>query len=61
MICADDIRHYAARDWQRVADAKRARWQRRRAAGGANEGVRVGAALYMHARETRPNWPSMAD
>ena len=61
MIRPEDIHAYVSRDWQRSAAAKRERWQKRRGKMGGEEGTRIGSSLYVHARQTCPNWPSRAE
>lgn len=43
-----------------MAELKRARWVARRRRLGVSEAVRVAGALYEHARQTRPEWPTPA-
>jgi hypothetical protein len=49
-----------SRDWERLAKAKRLRWDTRRRKFGPAEGLRVAAELYEHVRLTRPDWPAAA-
>lgn len=53
----DELRRYAARDWQAPERLSRAA----RARAPVAEKVRIAQALYEAARATRPGWPTDAD
>lgn len=52
-----ELRAFAARDWGRLDALDRAR----RARMTVEERMRIAAALYAAARETRPGWPTRED
>lgn len=49
---------FLTRDWDAVAEAKEARWVSQLQRHGTAEGTRIGEALWVHAKATRPDWPS---
>ena len=53
-----DIRAFAERDWQRVADAKTAYWLAQKRGRSAAQILASGDALRRHALTLRPDWPS---
>jgi hypothetical protein len=54
----DDIRAFAARDWTRLAKAKRTSWLQRKQHRSPAEILAIADALRRHARVIRPDWPS---
>lgn len=53
-----DIRAFAGRDWQRVADAKDAHWLVQKRDQSASQILAAGAELRRHALKIRRDWPS---
>lgn len=57
----DDVRSFAARDWELVERAKRRYWAARKGRMSAVEALAVAEGLRLHARALRPDWPSPAE
>ena len=57
----DDLRAFAARDWARLAQSKRASWRARKQHRSAAELLAAADVLRRHARMIRPDWPSPRD
>lgn len=54
----EDLRAFAARDWDLVAREKERWWAERGRELSAAEKLRIGDMLRRHAKRLRPDWPS---
>lgn len=58
VVNADDVRSFAARDWELVERAKRRYWVARKSEISPVESLAIAEGLRLHARALRPDWPS---
>lgn len=58
---ADDIRAFARRDWNAIAESKAGFWAERKPAMTPDEALAVAEGLRRHARALRPDWPDIRE
>jgi hypothetical protein len=53
----EDIRAFAMRDWEAMAEAKAAFWAKRKRSMTAAEALATAETLRQHALQVKPGWP----
>lgn len=56
-----ELRAFALRDWERLAEMKRAAWLERKRKLGSTTAFSDAAELFQWVRRVRPDWPSEQD